>query len=66
MSGGAGAVGVDSMVGPLKRVAMRRPGAILTADPKRWHYAEPIDPVALAAQYDAFAELVAASGAEIV
>lgn len=53
------------MVGQLRRVAMRRPGAILTADPARWHYAKPIDPPALLAQYEAFVELVAASGAEI-
>lgn len=58
--------GVDSMVGPLRRVAMRRPGAILTADHRRWHYAEPIDPDALTAQYHAFVDLVTADGAEVV
>lgn len=45
---------------------MRRPGAILTADHHRWHYTKPVDAAALTAQYDRFAELVAASGAEIV
>ena len=58
--------GVDSMAKPLRRVAMRVPQAILTADADRWHYAKPIDAVALADQYQNFADLVAASGAEIV
>ncbi|MEM9133338.1 MAG: arginine deiminase family protein [Actinomycetota bacterium] len=60
-----GAIGVRSSVAPLRRVAMRRPGAILGADPDRWHYASPIDPDRLTAQYDAFARLVASAGAEI-
>ncbi len=54
------------MAGQLKRVAMRRPGALLGADAQRWHYAKPLDPAALAAQYETFAQKVAASGAEIV
>ncbi len=58
--------GVSSMAGTLRRVGMRRPGAILTADSERWHYAAPIDADALAAQYQAFVDLIAASGAEIV
>ena len=58
--------GVSSSVATLRKVAMRRPGAMLTADHKRWHYAKPLDPSALTQQYEAFAELVAASGAEIV
>ncbi|MCZ0936547.1 MAG: arginine deiminase family protein [Gemmatimonadetes bacterium] len=58
--------GVSSMVAPLRRVAMRRPGrATLEADPERWHYAGPIEPDRLLRQYDAIAECVAASGAEI-
>ena len=51
------------MVAPLRRVAMRAPGAILTADPDRWHYAHPIDPDALGRQYRQFADMVAGSGA---
>jgi len=58
--------GVDTMTGPLRCVAMRAPGAILAADHERWHYAKPLDPDALGHQYRTFAELVAASGAEIV
>ena len=58
--------GVSSMVAPLRRVAMRRPGrATLEADPARWHYAGPIEPGRLLRQYDAIAACVAASGAEI-
>ena len=58
--------GVSSMVAPLRRVAMRRPGrATLEADPARWHYAGPIAPDRLLGQYDAFAACVAASGTEI-
>ena len=58
--------GVSSMVAPLRRVAMRRPGrATLEAEPARWHYAGPIERDRLLGQYDAFAACVAASGAEI-
>lgn len=57
--------GVSSSVAPLRRVAMRRPGAILHADYERWHYTKPLDPDALAQQYDIFTQLVADSGAEI-
>ena len=58
--------GVDSMVGALRLVAMRRPGAILNAHPDEWHYAKPIDADTLIAQYEAFADLLEASGARIV
>lgn len=57
--------GVGSMVAPLRRVAMRRPGpATFEADPARWHFAGPLDADRLARQYDAFAGLVGDSGAE--
>lgn len=62
----ANEVGGPSMTGPLRRVAMRRPGAILTADHRTWHYAEPIRPEALTSQFQRFVDLVAASGAEIL
>lgn len=58
--------GGSSNVAPLRRVAMRRPGAILTADHKRWHYTKPLDPDALAEQYEVFVQLVEQSGAEIL
>lgn len=58
--------GVSSMAGPLRRVAMRRPGAILEADADRWHYAKRLDPVLLQQQYQVFVDAVTDSGAEIV
>ncbi|MFK8022751.1 MAG: dimethylarginine dimethylaminohydrolase family protein [Ilumatobacter sp.] len=57
--------GTSSSVSTLRRVAMRRPGAILTADPDRWHYSSPVDANALLSQYSAFVALVEASGADI-
>ena len=54
------------MAGPLRKVGMRRPGAILSADPEVWHYAKSLDPEALTAQYNHFVSLVEGSGAEIV
>jgi N-dimethylarginine dimethylaminohydrolase len=57
--------GVDSMSSPLRRVAMRRPGAILTADHDRWHYAGPIEADELVHQFDAFVELLADDGVEV-
>ncbi len=58
-------VGITSSVAPLRRVAMRRPGAILAADAERWHYAKPLDPVGLTAQYETFAQLLTSAGAVI-
>ena len=57
--------GVDSMVGQLRHVAMRRPGAILTAEASEWHYSKPINADALTAQYEAFTDLIEGGGAEI-
>jgi dimethylargininase len=54
------------MAGPLRRVAMRAPGAIHTADYQRWHYAKELNPAQLEAQYTTFVDAVASSGAEIV
>jgi N-dimethylarginine dimethylaminohydrolase len=58
--------GVASMTAPLRRVAMRRPRAMLIADPTDWHYAHRLDPTVLLEQYEAFVRLVSKSGAEIV
>ena len=58
--------GVDSMVAPLRRVAMRRPGrATFEADPELWHYARRLDATRLAHQYDLFARHIEHAGAEI-
>lgn len=53
------------MAGALRRVGMRRPGAILSAAAEEWHYTKPLDAAGLTRQYDHFVELVAAAGAEI-
>lgn len=45
---------------------MRRPGALLKADHRKWHYTKPLDGARLVKQYERFAELVSADGAEIV
>ena len=59
------AYGVDSMAGELRHVAMRRPGAILSADAAAWHYTNDLDAPALTAQFDAFAALLEAHGVTI-
>jgi N-dimethylarginine dimethylaminohydrolase len=58
--------GVDSMALPLRRVALRAPGAIVTADPDVWHYADTINAAALVAQHAALAALLDDHGAEVV
>jgi N-dimethylarginine dimethylaminohydrolase len=58
--------GVTSMVAPLRRVAMRRPGsAMFEADPNLWHYSQPLDRERLSRQYDAFTGLIETSVSEI-
>lgn len=59
--------GCQSMAAPMTRVMMRRPGESLRrADPAEWHYNDYFDAEKAIAQYAAFAELVAASGTEIL
>ena len=59
--------GAQSMVAPLRRVVMRRPGeAMAAADPARWHYASAIDLVAARAAHDAFADALGAWGVEVL
>ena len=65
-AGPRGEFGVASMVAPLRRVAMRRPGrATYEADPAVWHYAGPLDAGRMKRQYDRFAACVSDSGALI-
>lgn len=46
---------------------MRKPGAaLMQADPAKWHYGPGFDPVRAAAQHAELAELIAASGAQII
>jgi N-dimethylarginine dimethylaminohydrolase len=60
------AYGAQSMAAPLARVIMRSAGgAMRGADAAKWHYGPTFDPVRAAEQHEAFAELVAASGATI-
>ncbi|MCL6707732.1 arginine deiminase family protein [Pseudomonas sp. R2.Fl] len=59
--------GSQEMSGKLRRVLMRRPGqSLASADPARWHYGPTFDGEKAVAQYKAFADLVAASGTEIL
>ena len=59
--------GSQAMSAPLRRVLMRRPGAsLMAADAAEWHYGAGFDAGRAIEQYDAFAGLVAAGGAEIV
>ncbi|TCT44511.1 N-dimethylarginine dimethylaminohydrolase [Martelella mediterranea] len=61
------AFGAQTMAQPIKRVIMRKPGAsLLQADPAVWHYGETFNAQRAISQYDRFADLVAASGAEII
>ena len=59
--------GSQAMSATLRRVLMRRPGAsLMAADAGEWHYGDGFDAARAIAQYDAFAGLVAAGGAEII
>lgn len=58
--------GAQSMAAPLKRVLMRSArSAMRDADCKKWHYGPGFDPDKAASQHAAFAELVAAGGAQV-
>lgn len=59
--------GSQEMSGNLKRVLMRKPGpSLLAAEPSVWHYGPTFQADSAIRQYTAFAELVAASGADIL
>lgn len=59
--------GSQEMSGTLRRVLMRRPGqSLASADPGKWHYGPTFNGEKALAQYKAFADLVAASGTEIL
>ena len=66
MTSPAAAFGAENRAFALKRVIMRAPGpAMAKADPAKWHYGPGFDPARAAAQHQALAQIVAASGAEI-
>lgn len=55
------------MAAPLRRVLMRRPGESLrAADPAAWGYGPAFEPGRALAEYEAFARIVEASGAEVL
>ena len=58
--------GVNSMSATLTRAAMRRPRAILTADPDVWHYGKAPNAEELEKEYAAFTGLLRDGGTEIV
>jgi N-dimethylarginine dimethylaminohydrolase len=58
--------GSQSMAAPLRRVLMRSAASAMRhADPAEWHYGPGFDPDRAADQHRVFAELVAASGAQV-
>ena len=65
-SGGSGRFGVASMSSRLERVAVRKPSAILRADPIEWHYRKAVDPERLLGQFFSFIALIDRSGVEIL
>lgn len=59
--------GAQSMVGRLRRVVMRRPGAeMAAADPAAWHYTAPIDRDEAVAAHDEFATALRAWDVEVL
>ena len=59
--------GGQSMVGKLTRVLMRRPnGSLINADARKWHYNHYFDAGKAIAEYEAVADLVRQSGAEVI
>lgn len=57
--------GVSSMSAPLRRVALRRPDALLRADHRRWHYRRPVRAEATAREYAAFTDSLVAAGVQV-
>ena len=58
--------GVSSMVLPLKKVALLRPGAsLLEADINKWHYSNIFNPDKVQAIYSNFVNLLTDEGVEI-
>ena len=59
--------GGQNMVGPLRRVLVRRPDeAFAVDDPKRWNYASRPDLEAARREHDALVEALEGSGAEVL
>ncbi len=63
--GGGTGYGVASMSAPLRRVAVRAPGAMLHADHRRWHYRAPIEPARVTEEHRRFVEALRAHGVQV-
>ncbi len=60
-------IGVASMTAPLRRVAVRAPGAaMLKADAARWHYGPRFDPAEVTAEHAAFVALLQRAGCDVL
>lgn len=59
--------GVSSMIAPLRRVALRAPGAsMMNADAAKWHYGPSFDAGRVARNHADFADLLRKNGIEIL
>lgn len=59
--------GSQSMVAPLRRVLVKKPGAAFgSADPRRWHYSGRPDLEIARREHDAFVEVLLRAGAEVL
>ena len=59
--------GVSSMIAPLKKVAVMKPGeALLKANPSKWHYGSLFDPSQIEKNHSNFVQILKDSGAEIL
>lgn len=59
--------GSQSMVGPLKRVAVRKPNDTFgNADPQKWHYTSQPNLEAALAEHEAFVKILTDFGSEII
>lgn len=62
-----GNLGSQSMIGPLRRVLVKRPDqAFGSADPERWHYTSRPDLDEARREHDALVEILADAGAEVI
>jgi len=59
--------GCQSMIGPLRKVLVKRPdGAFSVADPVKWGYAGPPDLPTAQSQHDAFVDVLKGEGIEVL
>lgn len=57
--------GVASMSGQLEKVGVRKPSAILEADPYEWHYTKALDSEKLLHQFFSFVDILDRNGVDI-